>query len=188
MIYLTLFYEFFKVGLFAIGGGLATIPFLQDLIDKYGWVTQQELVNMIAISESTPGPIGINMATYVGFQTAGFWGGIVATIGLVTPSIIIVVIISHYFMRFAEQPVVQAGFYGLRPAVTGLIAVAGFEVAKVSLFTLQKYLDTKKALDLINVRSIILFIILMYATNKYKKHPILYLVAAGIIGIIFKFN
>ena len=188
MIYLKLLLEFFKIGLFAVGGGLATIPFLQELIDKYGWVTPQELVNMIAISESTPGPIGINMATYVGFETAGILGSIVATVGLVTPSVIIIVIIAHYFMRFAEQPIVQAGFYGLRPAVTGLIGAAGFEVAKGSLFKLQKYMATKKILDLLDIKSLILFGILMYATNKFKWHPIIFLIAAGVIGIIFKFG
>ncbi|HZJ56742.1 MAG TPA: chromate transporter [Clostridia bacterium] len=188
MIYLYLFFEFFKVGLFAVGGGLATIPFLQELIQKYGWVTPQELINMIAISESTPGPIGVNMATYVGFETAGIGGAILATVGLVTPSVIIIVIIAHYFMRFAEEPLVKAGFYGLRPAVTGLIAAAGFEVARVSLFNLQRYLETKKVLDILDPKAIVLFGILMYVTNKYKKHPIIYLVAAGVVGVIFKFG
>ena len=151
MIYLCLFYEYFKIGLFAIGGGLATIPFLQKLIQKTGWATPKDLVDMIAISESTPGPIGVNMATYVGFQTAGIGGAVIATLGLVTPSVIIIVIIAHYFMRFAEEPLVKAGFYGLRPAVTGLIAAAGFEVARVSLFNLQRYLDTRKILDIFNL-------------------------------------
>lgn len=188
MTYLLLFVEFFKIGLFAIGGGLATIPFLQQLAGKYGWFTTQELINMIAISESTPGPIGVNMATYVGFQTASIPGAVIAALGLETPSIIIIIIIAHYFMQFAEQPIVKAGFYGLRPAVTGLIAAAGFEVAKVSLFNLQKYVDTKILLDLFDFKSIILFGILLFLTNKYKKHPIIYLIAAGVIGVIFKFG
>ncbi len=188
MNYLQLIFEFMKIGLFAIGGGLATIPFLQDLIQRTNWATTQELIDMIAISESTPGPIGINMATYVGFKTAKIGGAVVATVGLVIPSLIIVLIVAHYFMRFAEHPMVKAGFYGLRPAVTGLIAVAGFEVAKVSLFNLQKYVDTKELLDLFDLKSIILFGVLMYLTNKYKKHPIVYIVAAGVIGAIFKFG
>ena len=188
MIYLQLFVEYFKIGLFAIGGGLATIPFLQQLAGKYGWFTTQELVNMIAISESTPGPIGVNMATYVGFQTAGIPGAIIAALGLETPSIIIIIIIAHYFMQFAEQPIVKAGFYGLRPAVTGLIAAAGFEVAKVSLFNLQRYMDTKILMDLFDLKAIVLFGILLYLTNKYKKHPIVYLIAAGVVGVIFKFS
>lgn len=188
MIYLYLFYEYFKIGLFAIGGGLATIPFLQKLIQKTGWATPQDLVDMIAISESTPGPIGVNMATYVGFQTAGIGGAVIATLGLVTPSVIVIVIIAHYFMRFAEEPLVKAGFYGLRPAVTGLIAAAGFEVARVSLFNLQRYLDTRKILDIFDLKAIVLFGILMYVTNKYKKHPIIYIIAAGVIGVIFKFG
>ena len=101
MICLQLFYEFFKIGLFAIGGGLATIPFLQQLIGKYGWFTSEELVNMIAISESTPGAIGVNMATYVGFQTYGILGAVVSTVGLTAPSVIVIIIIAHYFKRFA---------------------------------------------------------------------------------------
>ena len=188
MIYLRLFLEFFKIGLFAIGGGLATIPFLQQLIDKYGWFTSQELVNMIAISESTPGAIGVNMATYVGFEVAGIPGAIIAAIGLEVPSIIIILIIAHYFMRFAEQSIVKAGFYGLRPAVTGLIGAAGFEVARVSLFNMEKYVDTKKLLDLFDLKAVILFGILVFLTNKYEKHPIVFLIAAGVIGVVFKFG
>ena len=90
MIYLQLFYEFFKIGLFAIGGGLATLPFLYNLSDKTAWFTHAQLADMIAVSESTPGAIGVNMATYVGYQTVGFFGGVIATIGLVFPSIIII--------------------------------------------------------------------------------------------------
>ena len=117
MIFLKLYLVFFKIGLFAIGGGLATLPFLQELVEQYGWITSQDLLDMIAISESTPGPIGINSATFVGYKTAGLLGGIIATLGLVTPSVIIIMIIAHYFMKFSEQPVIRSAFYGLRPAV-----------------------------------------------------------------------
>lgn len=188
MIYLELYYIFLKIGLFAIGGGLATIPFLQELVNKYGWITSEELVNMIAISESTPGPIGVNMATYVGFERAGVWGGIIATLGLVTPSVIIILIIAHYFMKFADEPIVQAGFYGLRPAVTGLIAAAGFDVARVSLLNLQRYNLTGKLFDMFNLKALILFGGLMLITRKSKRHPIVFLILAGIVGVIFKFS
>ncbi|HOJ09086.1 MAG TPA: chromate transporter [Clostridiales bacterium] len=187
MIYLTIFLEFFKVGLFAIGGGLATLPFLQELICKYGWITSAELIDMIAISESTPGPIGINAATFVGYKTAGVMGGLTATIGLVTPSIIIVVVIAHFFMKFSEQPIVRSGFYGLRPAVTGLIASAGFEVAKVSLININRYIKTYKLSELFNYKEIILFLVVFYLISKYKKHPVFYLIGAAIIGILFKY-
>ncbi|MDK2789175.1 MAG: chromate transporter, partial [Epulopiscium sp.] len=117
MIYFLLFIEFFKIGLFAIGGGLATLPFLQELIEKYHWFSSYDLINMIAISESTPGPIGINTATFVGYKTAGIIGSIIATLGIVTPSIIIIILIAHYYMKFSEHPVVRASLNGIRPVV-----------------------------------------------------------------------
>ena len=187
MIYLQLFIEFFKTGLFAIGGGLATLPFLQNISEKYGWFTSHELVDMLAISESTPGPIGINMATYVGYKTANLPGSIIAVIGEVTPSIIIVVLIAYYYMRFNEHPIVKAGFYGVRPAVAGLIGAAGFEVAKISLLNISKYLYTHNILDIFDVKSLLLFAVILISLNKYKKHPIYFLLGAAVIGIVFKY-
>ena len=122
MIFIRLFYEFFKAGLFAIGGGMATLPFLYNISDKTGWFTYGQLADMVAISESTPGPIGVNMATYVGFTTAGIPGAVVATVGLITPSIIIILIIAGFLKSFKDSKYVQNAFYGLRPASTGLIA------------------------------------------------------------------
>lgn len=187
MIHIALFLEFFKTGLFAIGGGLATLPFLQDISDKYDWFTSQELIDMIAISESTPGPIGINMATYVGYKTAHLLGSMIAVLGLVTPSVIIIVLIAHYYMKFSEQPIVQASFYGIRPAVAGLIGAAGFQVAKISLFNVSKYLQTQKVLNALNVKSLILFTAIVLLLNKYKIHPILVLLGTALIGVVFKF-
>lgn len=187
MIYIKLFLVFFKIGLFSIGGGLATIPFLQEIVHKYGWITSQDLLDMIAISESTPGPIGINTATFVGNSMAGIFGCIVATLGIVTPSVIIIMIIAHYFGKVNEKPIVQAGFYGLRPAVIGLIGAAGFEVAKVSLFNIDKFLETRVLASLFNVKAIVLFGVILFLMNRYKKHPIIYLIGAAIVGIIFKY-
>ncbi|MGI6423924.1 MAG: chromate transporter [Tepidanaerobacteraceae bacterium] len=187
MIYLLLFIEFFKTGLFAIGGGLATIPFLQNMSHKYDWYTSQELIDMIAISESTPGPIGINMATYVGYKAAYLPGAIIAVLGIVTPSVIIIVLIAHYYMKFNEHPMVQAGFYGVRPAVAGLIGAAGFEVAKISIFNINKYLSTHNIFDIFEMKSLLLFATILFLLNKYKKHPIYFLLGAAVIGIIFKF-
>ncbi|MDN6852659.1 MAG: chromate transporter, partial [Tetragenococcus koreensis] len=116
MIYLQLFYEFFKTGLFSVGGGLATMPFLYDMADRTGWFTYGQLADMIAISESTPGAIGINMATYVGYLTVGPVGGIIATVGLVSPAIIIIMIIGGFLTKFRNNFYVDAVFYGLRPA------------------------------------------------------------------------
>ncbi len=182
MIYIILFFEFFKIGLFSVGGGLATLPFLKELIDKYGWITQEELLNMIAISESTPGPIGINTATYVGYSVGGILGGIIAVAGIVAPALIIIIIIAHYFDRFYERPLVKGAFMGVRPAVTGLIASVAFGLGRSELFN-----PGFTGLAFLNLKAILLFLIMLYLIYRYKKHPIIYIITAAIIGIIFKF-
>lgn len=187
MIYIKLFGIFVKIGLFSIGGGLATLPFLQELVTKYNWISSEELLNMIAISESTPGPIGINTATFVGHTMGGVLGGIIATIGIVFPSIIIIIIIAHYFSKFSEEHMLQSAFYGIRPAVTGLIAAAGFQVAKIALVHMEEYNETKNILDLFDIKGLLLFGLILFLLMKYKKHPIVYLIGAAVIGIIFKF-
>ena len=133
MMLLRLFLEFFKIGLFAVGGGMATIPFLYDLSDRTGWFTHTQLADMIAISESTPGPIGVNMATYVGYEMSGIPGSIFTTLGFVAPSIIIIIIVSLFLQKFRENRYVESAFYGLRPASSGLIASAALSVAIVAL-------------------------------------------------------
>ena len=184
---LKLFLEFFRIGICAFGGGLATIPFLQELADATGWFTQEQLGNMLAISESTPGAIGVNMATFAGFRASGILGGIIATLGLVTPSVIVIIIIAHFLNKFKESNAVESIFYGLRPAVAALIAAAGYQVFKVSILALDKFNVTHKLLDLINIKSTVLLIILIFAISKFKKHPIVYIASAAIIGILFKF-
>mgnify|MGYP000291193981 FL=1 len=126
---LLLFYEFAKVGLFSVGGGLATVPFLQSMGEKTGWFTNAQLSTMIAVSESTPGPMGVNMATYVGYSISGIPGAIIATLGLITPSIAVIIIIAGFLQKFRQSKTVDAVFYGLRPASTALIASAGLSVA-----------------------------------------------------------
>ena len=130
---LLLFWEFFKVGLFAVGGGPATLPFLMDLAEKRPWFTMQDLTNMVAISESTPGPLGLNMATYAGVQTLGIFGGLVSTLGLVLPSVVIIILIAKFLDNFSQNKYVRGAFYGIRPAVTALIAAAVLGICKVSL-------------------------------------------------------
>lgn len=186
MIYLKLFFMFFKIGLFSIGGGLATLPFLQEITNKYDWITSEELIDMIAISESTPGPIGINTATFVGNKAAGLFGGIITTLGIVTPSIIIIVIIAHYFKKFNEKPLVQGAFMGIRPAVTGLIGSVCFEIMRVSIFNFERFNISKNILHIINLKEMTLFIIVLYLIHKYKKHPIMYIAGAAVVGIVFK--
>ena len=186
MIYLTLFLEFFKVGLFSVGGGLATIPFLSELATKYNWFDQKTLMDMIAVSQSTPGAIGVNMATFAGFKASGIFGGIIATLGLVTPSVIVIIIVAHFLNKFKESRTVESIFYGLRPAVAALIAAAGYEVFKVSILAFDKFNITHKIIDII-ARAIRKIGFTVFAITKFKKHPIVYIASAAVIGIIFKF-
>lgn len=185
MIFLQLFFEFFKVGLFSIGGGLATIPFLYDLASSsYGWFTAGDVADMIAISESTPGPIGVNMATYAGYQAAGIFGGIVATLGLVAPAIIIIFIVAKVLNAFKDNKYVQSAFYGLRPASVGLILAALFGVVKIALINI----DAKTAMGFFNIKAIILAVCLFVLQKIFKKiHPIALIGIAAVVGIVFKF-
>ncbi len=187
VIYLQLIYEFFKTGLFAVGGGLATLPFLNDICQKYDWFTEQMLADMIAISESTPGPIGINMATYAGYQAAGVLGSIVATCSLVAPSIIIIVLIARFLSKFNEHPLVKSAFSGLRPAVTGLIAAAAVSVMKLALLRVSAFEASGQLLDLFNLPAIVLFAVLFAAMMKWKKlHPVVFILAGAVAGIVFQ--
>lgn len=183
MIYLQLFFEFFKIGLFAIGGGMAAIPFLQDLSVKTGWYTTDFITTMIAISESTPGPIGINMATYVGYNLTGLAGAVIATMGVILPSIIIITIVSGYLEKFSNNPVTDHVFYGLRPAVTGLIAAAGFDVMKVSFLHIDRISALSGLAEVIDLRKLVLFVVAFVAIRKFKKHPVLYIAVAAVIGL-----
>ena len=187
MIYLQLFWEFLKIGLFAVGGGMATLPFLQDLAEKTGWYSQSLITDMIAISESTPGPIGINMATYVGCNVAGFLGGVVATMGEILPAIVIVVTVSRYLEKFRGSKLVDAAFYGLRPAVTGLIAAAGISVVKVAMFHFDLYRQTGVLMDAFDLKKIVFFVVAFAAIKKFKKHPIVYIAASAVVGLVLAF-
>ena len=191
MILLQLFFEFFKTGLFAVGGGMATLPFLYDISARTGWSTTEMLADMIAVSESTPGPIGVNMATYVGFVTAGIPGAIIATLGLITPSIIIILLIARALKAFRENPTVEAAFYGLRPCSVGLIAAAGFLVIKLALFNTELYQASGKLIDLFDFKAIALAAVLLVCTRYVKKlkglHPIFFILASAVIGIVCAF-
>ena len=187
MIYLQLFWEFLKIGLFAVGGGMATLPFLQDLAEKTGWYSQSLITDMIAISESTPGPIGINMATYVGCNVAGFLGGVVATMGEILPAIVIVVTVSRYLEKFRGSKLVDAAFYGLRPAVTGLIAAAGISVVQVAMFHFDLYRQTGVLMDAFDLKKIVFFVVAFAAIKKFKLHPVVYIACAAVVGILLSY-
>ena len=186
MIFLQLFYEFFKTGLFAVGGGLATLPFLEDISQRTGWFTSAQLADMLAISESTPGPIGVNMATYVGFETAGILGSLCATVGLVMPSVILIILISKVLEKFRSNTYVEAAFYGLRPASVAMVASAGIGVAMTTLLNL-----TASGFAVLRWRELVLAAVILVLTNfvpKVKKfHPIVFIALAAAVGIIFKF-
>ncbi len=190
MIYLRLFWEFFKVGLFSIGGGLATLPFLYSLGAKTGWFGTADVANMLAISESTPGPIGVNMATYVGFDCGGVLGGIIATLGLVTPSVIVIVLIAMALQAFRTNKYVDAAFYTLRPASTGLIAAAGWSVFVLVLLNLDAVRASYRIADLFQWKNLILFAVIWVLTNLVKPikklHPVVFLALAAVAGIVFR--
>ena len=200
MIYLQLFYEFFKTGLFAVGGGMATLPFLQSIGESTGWYTYGDLMNMLAVSESTPGPIGINMATYVGFTVAGIPGALVATIGEVTPSIIVILIVAAVLHSFRDNKYVDHAFYGLRPASTGLIGAACVAVILEVLTSIQiaaaegsfvKSDILVGAGGLFDVPGLLLAAVLLVLTNWVPKvkglHPIVFIGLSAVVGVVFGF-
>lgn len=191
MIYLRLWWEFFKIGMFSVGGGMATLPFLYDISDKTGWFTHAQLADMIAVAESTPGPIGINMATYTGYTTGGIPGAVLATLGMIMPGMIIVTVIVAILEKFRHNRYVEAAFYGLRPASTGLIAAAGILVVKIALLDPDLYGATGKILDIFNFKALILAAVLIVLTRCVKKtkklHPIVFIAFSAVVGIVFRF-
>lgn len=194
MIFLELYIRFFMVGLFAVGGGLATLPFLTSMGEATGWFDAVDISNMVAISESTPGPIGINMATYVGFQIGsqlgapfGILGSIIATLGEVTPCVIIIIIVSKMLAKFRDSKYVEYSFYGLRAASVGLITAAWLGVAKIAFWNSEVFAQSENILMSIDYKSIILSAVIFFLTTKFKKlHPIALIILAAVVGIIFK--
>lgn len=181
---LKLFWEFFKIGLFAVGGGPATLPFLMELTERFDWFTMEELTNMLAVSESTPGPLGLNMATYVGFQTLGPVGGVITTLGLVLPSLIVICIIAAFFAKMNENHFVKSAFAAIRPAVAAIIAISVYSICRVSLFKIadQQFVPVWHSIIL----SAVIFGLLQIKPLK-KIHPFFWFVLGAIIGVIFKF-
>ncbi len=184
MIYIKLFWEFFQTGLFAVGGGMATLPFLYDISDRTGWFTHEHLADMIAVSESTPGPIGVNMATYAGYITAGIPGAVIATIGLITPSVIVILLVAAFLSKFHENKYVNGAFYGLRPASSAMITAAGLILARVVFFS-------GSFSNSVNIKALILAVILLALTNAItftkKLHPVIWIIFSAIAGIIFSY-
>lgn len=193
-----LFWEFFKTGLFAIGGGMATLPFLKNIGETTGWYTYSDLMNMLAVSESTPGPIGINMATYVGYTVKGIPGAIIATLGEVAPSIIVILAIAMMLKNFRDNKYVNMAFYGLRPASTGLIGASCASVILEVLTCIRvasagglvKTVETTGG-SFLNLRGVVLAVVLLVLTNWVKPvkdwHPIVFIAISAVVGVVFGF-
>lgn len=180
MIYIQLFYTFFKIGLFGFGGGYAMLSMIQgEVVTRYEWVSSQEFTDIVAISQMTPGPIGINTATYVGFTSTGsIWGSVIATFAIVLPSFILMLTISKFFLKYQKHSVVESIFKGLRPAVVGLLASAALVLMNTENFGSP----TKDTYSF--VISIIIFLVAFIGTRKYKANPILMIIACGIAGLL----
>ncbi|MBR0416612.1 MAG: chromate transporter [Firmicutes bacterium] len=188
MIYLRLFFEFFKTGLFAVGGGLATLPFLYEMGSKTGWFSAADVADMIAVSESTPGAIGINMATFAGYKTAGIAGGVCATLGLAAPSIIIILIVAKFLERFRDNKYVNRAFLGLRPASIAMITAAGLNVVKIAMVDLSAYSGIETIPQIFILKAWILAAVIVIISLKFKKlHPIVLIALSAAAGILFKF-
>ena len=187
MIYLRLFWEFFKTGLFSVGGGLATLPFLYDMGERTGWFTAHQVADMLAVSESTPGPIGINMAVYTGFTTAGPLGSLCAIVGIVTPSILVILTVAAFLKAFHDNRYVMGAFYGLRPASTGLIASAGLTVAIGALLRPDAWEGAARFWTAVNWKAMVLAAAVVFLSRKFSKlHPALFILGCAVIGAVFR--
>ena len=187
MTILMLMLAFARTGLFSVGGGLATLPFLYEMSDTSGWFSHTDIADMIAVSESTPGAIGINMSTYAGFQTAGVPGGILATLSLALPSVIVILIIAKFLEKFRSNRFVDGAFYGLRPASIAMITAAGINVVKVTLVNIPAFEASGVVGDLFVWKAIILGLLIFLGQRKLKWHPVMFIAISAAVGIIFRF-
>ena len=179
---LRLYWEFFKTGLFAVGGGMATLPFLKDIGETTGWYTYSDLMNMLAVSESTPGPIGVNMATYVGFLTGGVPGAVTATVGLIAPSVIVILIVAAFLQAFRDSKYVAGAFYGLRPASTALITAAGLVVVRETFWLTGGVLFWQGI-----ILAAVLLVLTRWVRQTKNWHPIVFIGLSALVGVVFRF-
>jgi chromate transporter len=179
---LYLFTVFFRIDLFAIGGGFATLPFLFELADKSDWLTRESIGNMLAIAQSAPGAIGVNLSALIGFKYSGISGGLMAALGLVTPSIIVIIIAARMLETFRENKIIKILFTSLRPAAAGLLAAAGLGVIVLSFWNAA----APRWYEFLRWKEFLLFGLILFLVIKFKKHPVLYIAAAGAAGIILK--
>ena len=188
MTILNLMYEFFKTGLFSVGGGLATLPFLYEMSARHpDWFSNADIADMIAISESTPGAIGINMSTYAGYRAAGIPGGILASLALALPCVIIILIIAKFLAKFRQNKLVEGAFYGLRPASLAMISAAGLNVARIALVNMEALSSGAGLGQFFIWKAIILAVLIFIGLKKLKWSPVIFIVLSAVVGIIFKF-
>lgn len=184
MIYIKLFWSFFQIGLFSIGGGYAALPLIENQVTKvHDWLTMAEFADLLTISQMTPGPIALNASTFVGTKVAGLPGAIIATVGCITPSCIIVLILAYFYFKYKNLSSIQGILKGLRPAVVSLIASAGLSILLLAIFNEETTLNNIQLLD-INIPSIIMVALGLFILRKYKTDPILVMIGTGLVGII----
>lgn len=185
MSYADLFFTFLYIGAFTIGGGLVALTLMQQQLVNTGLITPERFYSMVAVSESTPGPIGINMATYLGFEFHGIPGALLATAGTVLPSLVVIIIIARLFHVWRDLPWVRAMFYGLRAGTTGMIAVAAWKVVTVAVLPVSAYRATGRIADLLDLRILVFFTVICIAYRRFHFHPALYICCGAVFGIVF---
>ncbi len=189
MILLKLLLTFAKIGLFSFGGGYAMIPMIQKEIEAHGWLNAKEFADIIAISEMTPGPISVNSATFVGYKTGGFFGGMAGTLGVALPSFILTLIVTRYFMKFQEHPVKEAAFYGIRPVIAAMVITAALFISETAIFNIELSMKLfteifTKPTSVMNFKSLIIMAGSVFVLIKYKLNPILIILCSGFVGIL----
>jgi chromate transporter len=184
MILLELFISFFSIGAINFGGGLSIIPLLTGVLTSKGWMSEAQIIDMIAISEITPGPIGINLATYAGYETGGVLGAVVATFALSLPSFIIIIIIAHLFNKFKNNAYVEGVMKVIRPVVTGMIAAVCVRIAMISLFDFPLFKETGIITDMFSLPGILIAIAVFLLYYKYKVHPVILILSSAVLGMI----
>lgn len=185
MIYWQLFWSFFQIGLFSIGGGYAALPLIQQqVVEVHPWLSLTAFADVVTISQMTPGPIAINAATFVGIQIAGLSGAIIATLGCITPSCIIVLTLAILYFKYKELPLIQGILSGLRPAVVALIAGAGISILLLSFFGAETW---PLSIDNLNIMSVLLFGGALFCLRKYKWNPIWVMIGSGAISVMLLF-
>jgi len=196
MIYLQLFWSFFKIGAFSFGGGYAMIPLIQKEIQSHGWMEAKEFADIVAVSQMTPGPLAVNAATYVGVKTAGVLGSAFATLGVSLPSFILIIIIANFLIKFKESRIVNSALKGIRPITIGLISSAVIFFANMSIFTIDLSFNSIKRLFggefagffqkvQFYPGALLIFVVILVAVKKFKMHPILAVACSAVLGIIF---